>query len=954
MRGHGRDQTIGIIALLTLLAALLAAASSPASAQGPPPYIVASLTSDGIFGEWFAPNTAIDVTVDGIFYDDLGETDDVGTFWIEGIPVGEEGRLDLVGGISIEVTDGTRTKQLTLVDMTWDVFDLAADRVAGTADVAEGTEMVIDVGDESTGSTGFTTVDATGGWEYDFTGELDLVETMGGQANVVDPDGDATLVEHFAPPRPFIRASLTSDGIGGEWFAPNATIDVTVDGIFYDDLGETDDVGTFWIEGIPVGEEGRLDLVGGISIEVTDGTRTKQLTLVDMTWDTYDLAADRVAGTADAAEGTEVIIDVGNESIGGFSAITTVDAAGGWEYDFTGEFDLVETMWGGANAVDPEGDWTVVEFYGPFIEVFLPGSFGNPQGGVGVLRATNEGPVEVDIYDTVGGTLLYDIDATVPPAPSDNVEIDLGDGPPLAPGMYVVATDVASGYVKTLTILDVTYDTFDTENDVARGTGPPGHFGGVDFFVGGPEDIGAEAFGIGVGTDSAGIWEVTEFDLGEDTQSSIGLGDTPEGGDITYAGIEPAAIYAGIADDSVLLWGALGTTVTVEILGSSYPVPIEPPAEPGQPPTALLPHSVHGVDLVPGMTVRVVEDDLGRVQTLTLAELSVDTVDPDADSAEGSGPPSTTVLVEHQTSAGEQYQEVTTDGEGRWFADFSEAGLGPEDGVRIYVRDREWNPEWSEFIGFLSYADITTARRVVDITDVAAPEGPVPLGDPVDVSVSFTDTPGLPHAATIDWGDGTSSPADVDEAAMTASASHVYTEPGVYEITATVADTVGAGNADTETAVGFVVVYGDGFVTGGGWIESPAGAYPADPELTGTANFGFVARYQTGKSTPDGQTEFQFQAGDLDFHSSSYDWLVVTGGGRAKFKGDGTVNGVAGFGFMLTAVDNGSDGDTFRIKIWDQETEDVVYDNKIDSPDSAYDGTTLGGGSIVVHTRGAG
>jgi hypothetical protein len=169
----------------------------------------------------------------------------------------------------------------------------------------------------------------------------------------------------------------------------------------------------------------------------------------------------------------------------------------------------------------------------------------------------------------------------------------------------------------------------------------------------------------------------------------------------------------------------------------------------------------------------------------------------------------------------------------------------------------------------------------------------------------------------------------------------------VYEVTLTVTDDDGGvGSAVFQ----YVVVYDPdgGFVTGGGWIDSPAGAYAADPSLTGKANFGFNAKYKKGKSTPDGNTNFQFKAGDLHFQSTSYDWLVVTGGDRAKFKGTGEINGVSGFGFMLTARD-WSGGDSFRIKIWDVASGDVVYDNQPAEGDESYAGTALGGGSIVVH-----
>jgi hypothetical protein len=82
-----------------------------------------------------------------------------------------------------------------------------------------------------------------------------------------------------------------------------------------------------------------------------------------------------------------------------------------------------------------------------------------------------------------------------------------------------------------------------------------------------------------------------------------------------------------------------------------------------------------------------------------------------------------------------------------------------------------------------------------------------------------------------------------------------------------------------------------GVVTGGGWIDSPSGAYAPNDSLTGKANFGFVSMYKKGASVPTGQTEFHFQVADLNFHSDSYDWLVVNQGGtNAQYKGSGTIN----------------------------------------------------------------
>jgi hypothetical protein len=146
-----------------------------------------------------------------------------------------------------------------------------------------------------------------------------------------------------------------------------------------------------------------------------------------------------------------------------------------------------------------------------------------------------------------------------------------------------------------------------------------------------------------------------------------------------------------------------------------------------------------------------------------------------------------------------------------------------------------------------------------------------------------------------------------------------------------------------------------GFVTGGGWIDSPVGAYTEDPSATGKANFGFVSKYKKGANTPTGQTQFKFKAGDLKFNSTVYDWLVVAGP-HAKFKGSGTINNSGDFGFMLTGTDGqvtGGEGkDKFRIKIWDVATDDVVYDNQAGDDDDANATDIIEGGSIVIHNGG--
>lgn len=235
------------------------------------------------------------------------------------------------------------------------------------------------------------------------------------------------------------------------------------------------------------------------------------------------------------------------------------------------------------------------------------------------------------------------------------------------------------------------------------------------------------------------------------------------------------------------------------------------------------------------------------------------------------------------------------------------------------------------------------------LTGLAGPDGPRAIGTTVTLTGDYTDPGSLDtHTADVAWGDGTSSAGTASGGAL--AADHVYTTPGVYTVTVTLTDDDGG---TTSRAYDYVVVYDPegGFVTGGGSFDSPAGAYPADPTATGRATFGFTARYQKGKSVPDGQTQFQFKAGGLSFHSTAYEWLVVSGT-RATYRGTGAVNGVGGYGFQLAAVDGQRPGgdrvDRIRMKVWDSAGV-LVYDNQVGASDDAAPTTALTGGSIVIH-----
>jgi hypothetical protein len=242
------------------------------------------------------------------------------------------------------------------------------------------------------------------------------------------------------------------------------------------------------------------------------------------------------------------------------------------------------------------------------------------------------------------------------------------------------------------------------------------------------------------------------------------------------------------------------------------------------------------------------------------------------------------------------------------------------------------------------------------VTDLAATPDPVAVDTAVTISATVDDEStggsivsraqysidGLPWTDMI--GEfGTSTTVDVW------APLGAFTTAGVYNVCVVGQDEVG--NTGDPSCVPLTVYDpSGGFVVGGGWFESPPGAFPDDLAAWGKASFGLVSKYTPGANVPTGNTQFTFRAGHLRFHSTSYDWLVV-GGSRAQYSGWGTVNGEPGYRFMITAIDGESEGgggiDRIRVKIW-LPGSGIVYDNQMGMDDSGTPSTVLGGGSIKI------
>ncbi|WP_143244262.1 MBG domain-containing protein, partial [Algoriphagus ratkowskyi] len=252
-------------------------------------------------------------------------------------------------------------------------------------------------------------------------------------------------------------------------------------------------------------------------------------------------------------------------------------------------------------------------------------------------------------------------------------------------------------------------------------------------------------------------------------------------------------------------------------------------------------------------------------------------------------------------------------------------------------------------IGFVKGTLTVTAVTL----DASASSTPVAIG--TIATLRATVSPAVSGVSITFYVDGVSKGTSLTDGTGKATLVVSGLAADVYEVKAII------GSGCSESEVVFLPVYdpAGGFVTGGGWIDSPAGAMiGAKATIVGKANFGFNAKYNTGKNNTtevDGNTNFQFKAGDIHFSSATHDNMqLVISGAKATYTGTGTVNGVGTHKFRVIAIDGdvagGGGFDKFRIMIWDNNSSStLLYDNKRGTSESSDDATVIGGGSIVIH-----
>ena len=665
---------------LTALACVLALVFSPVAMAAtplvgaperadapPPPWFDVDPNQDGIWGNGWTANDAVDVLIGNPLdpsFSTSAPTDGSGNFNTMG-SIG----YDLVPGQAVTVSDGTSARSTVIAAVAVSATDPSADTVSGTA--APGSVLQVGFDGPEYYSMQIT-VDDGGNWVADFTGQRDLVPGSQGNVRQDDGDGDGTHIRWRAA-NPHFKVQPDQDLMWGhDWVYGGSQVEIgitrgSVTTTFFADLDAGGNFNT--------GDLG-YDIQSSDSVTVTDGASIKTHIVTELQVTTIDTTFDTIGGTA--APGTEVWIDVFGTNR---ARRVTANGSGYWlasfgtpagEEDWQQAWDLKLGDNGHAEQNDDDGDVTWVNWR-VRVPVFRVNAGGDNLWGNDWLPA---GQLTIKIGNPAAPA--YQTSVVADPsgnlnAPDIGYDIQVGD--------LVTVSDAEKTKSHTVTALAVT--VLNVDADVVGGTAQPnapvfvnlnapdgGRFRNVT--ADGSGNWSAD-FSVAVGSQPQDqIWDLKPGDNG-------GVDEYDADGDGTNVGFHVSNPWFRIAPWNDSLWGS-DWLPNVELS-----ITLGDPDNPVYSTTAQtdgggnfntngsILYDVQAGDLL------TITDGASTKQHVCTA-LTVDIVDAETDTIMGTAAPGAWVQVGVNAPDGGRIRWMYADGDGIWVADFSTAaGQGSQD-----------------------------------------------------------------------------------------------------------------------------------------------------------------------------------------------------------------------------------------------------------------------------------
>ncbi len=345
----------------------------------PNPSIAVNPENNTVWGWEFPADTDVTLTITGKgTYD--GRTNENGDFGFGDLGV------DIVTGDEVNVSGGGASKEHTVMELHDISYSELDDTVSGIA--TEG-EWVNVWACDYDNCNGIDWQAGTGGaFSADMTEiEIDIAPGTNGNVGRWDENGDGTVID-WRVPNPNFSVNPENNNVWGDEWLGNTDVTLTI-GTFTRTVTSQGD-GHVEFGEIP------LDLGVGDHLVISDGENEKDHTILPFTITGVDEDTDVVTGTAPDNTWVDAWACDNNQCQG--NGLETDGES--WLIDLSDRWDIVKGTWGGARAVDNDGDGTQLDWYVP-----------NPSFGVNPENDTVWGwqwPADTDVTLTITGKGTFD------------------------------------------------------------------------------------------------------------------------------------------------------------------------------------------------------------------------------------------------------------------------------------------------------------------------------------------------------------------------------------------------------------------------------------------------------------------------------------------------------------------------------------------------------------------
>ena len=368
-----RRTRVATLAVLTTFGFFAIAGATPAFAQTADPSFSVRLVQQEIHGYGWEQGIEVTAEVDdpsngvGVDWSDtqlaLPPEWDPSTSFVQFRPFIDDFVVEPGHQVTLTQVAGATTyvRETVVTSLTVTEIDEAADTVSGTG--VPGTEVGVDLWDESAGANRTVVVQTDGTWTADFSVDTELFDIApgtGGEANQRDNDGDSTQWSIRVPDPAFSVETPHSVWSFNDGWVPGRTVTITVDdnedpldGHLYQTTTVIESWGPSpWEAGWNL--QTGFTILPGHYVRIDDGVDVdKMLRVTDLLITSVDTTADMISGTAPA--GTDVEVHACSE-FDCENVIATADGTGAWNADFT--LDIQTEFGGAAQIFDDDGDST--------------------------------------------------------------------------------------------------------------------------------------------------------------------------------------------------------------------------------------------------------------------------------------------------------------------------------------------------------------------------------------------------------------------------------------------------------------------------------------------------------------------------------------------------------------------------------------------------------------------